>query len=263
MKSFHHFTFEYDQLFPQWDFTIDQAELLRFSEKYGTVECEIDDNDPQQKMLKCASLGNDACLKINEPEIGKSYCLRKTPKRRVQSFLGESSLKLRHTLDPSLFSSARGKYSQRKDIVLKSILRAIRRFYVNIFRARYPSLFICRVVYISESQIKEAVQEMCIELFTAEVKEKYHLNVFMQTLLDFKPPVYKEEHHVVIKRANQILKCCKSFSTNTFNKFCDDPCFRKICQKILISFEEEFLATLKNKEQNLERYKAVLCSFCE
>ncbi|CAI2369454.1 unnamed protein product [Moneuplotes crassus] len=261
MDTLPEFSFEYNQVFPQWDFASNYNELDKFSEKYGTVEQEFDDNS-QKKMFNLQELEDVRLQKFNKSSVKNIDCLRKNPRRKIQDFLGESSLKLRHTLDPSLFCSEKGKYSERKDIVLKAVMRAIRRFYMNIFRVRYPSLLLLRIINVSQAELTRAVEDMCLSLFPADTVQKYKLNIFMQTLLDLKPPSQNEEFKEVFKSASSILKCCKSFSSTLFDKVCSDPCLQKICQKIQTNFEDEFLATLKNKEQNLDRYKKVLYSLC-
>ncbi|CAI2369160.1 unnamed protein product [Moneuplotes crassus] len=254
------FNFQYNQLFPQWDFSTDYEELLQFSEKYGTVDHELG-NDPQLNISSCETEEDVISEQLHKASIKSKYSLRKNPRRKLKCFLGESTLKLRNTLDPSLFSSERGKYSMRKDIVCKTILRAIRRFYRNIFRAKNHYLFVWRIVDVPEEELTKAVNNMCAELFSPEIIDKYELNEFIQTFLDLKVSSKKK----VMKRSENAihaLKCCKNFSLSGFNKFRNDPCFQNICLKICIDFEKEFLATLRISKQNLDKYRRVLRSLC-
>ncbi|CAI2369119.1 unnamed protein product [Moneuplotes crassus] len=262
MDSFQDLNFEYDGQFPQWDFGISQNELTKFDEKYGTVEPSFI-YDCDRKMLNLQVLEDVAIPQLDNSTTKGAYSLRKNPKRKMQCFLGESSLKLRQTFDPSLFSSERGRYSARKDIVMKAVLRGIRRFYLNIFRSRYPPLFLSKTAKAPGAQVSEAVQEMCVELFSEEVVMKYKLHIFMQTLLNLKSITDKQESSQEFKSANQVLKCCKSFSSRAFSKVCDDSCFQKICSKIRSDFEEEFLTSLKGQEHSHARYREVLNNFCE
>ncbi|CAI2368947.1 unnamed protein product [Moneuplotes crassus] len=260
MDHLQSLNFEYGHEFPQWDFNINQNEFIKFDEKNGTVELSSQD-EINLKMLKMQTLEDVGSSQSEKPLSKNSYSLRKNPKRRLQCFLGESSLKLRQTLDPSLFSSKTGKYPARKDITMKAVLRGIRRFYINIFRARYPTLFFSKLAKAQNTQISQDVHEMCVELFSEEVVMKYKIHIFMQALLNLKLVEDKQESSQEFKRASQVLKCCKSFSSRAFSQFCDDPCFLKICQKIQSDYEEEFLSSLKSKEHNYERYREVLNNF--
>ncbi|CAI2369962.1 unnamed protein product [Moneuplotes crassus] len=262
MLNFTDFTFEYDQLFPQWDFSTDYKELLQFSEKYGTVGYGFGVK-LSKKMFDPENSDKSQCSHVDAASNQGIYSLRKDMERKTLPALSEPSLKVRQTGNCLILNSKRMKYSARKDIVLKAVLRAIRRFYLNFFKARYPSLFLWRIVNVPQAQLTKSVKEMCIELFSAEIVEKYKLNIFVQALLDLKPVVKEDESNDVSNKASLAMKCCKSFSTSTFNKISKDPCFKKICQKIRMDFEEEFLETLKNQEVNFERYRKVLYSLSE
>ncbi|CAI2368890.1 unnamed protein product [Moneuplotes crassus] len=76
MNSIPEFTFEYNQGFPQWDFSINQSELSRFNEEYGTLDLSPSD-DSQKKMFNVQTLTGAGSPQLIKSPPKKSYSLRK------------------------------------------------------------------------------------------------------------------------------------------------------------------------------------------
>lgn len=94
--------------------------------------------------------------------------------------------------------------SKRKDVVIKTLLRSIRRYYLRLFKTQNPKLVRRRIVNVQPKQLRLSLEALCKDIL-GEKSANTNLVVFMQTILNLKPPHNIQDHKQSVMRGSEFL----------------------------------------------------------
>ena len=153
--------------------------------------------------------------------------------------------------------------SRRSDVVNKSLLRSIRRYYLLKFRKQNKDLMRKRLTNVKMNKILNALKLICEEEF-----EQNKISVgfeelarFMLVFLNLKPRRYYGYDKNIINKAGQVQDCMRKYSYIKFQNLNSIEELKIMTLKIKESYIDDFFLKMKINKQNEEVYKQAMDAF--
>ena len=153
--------------------------------------------------------------------------------------------------------------SRRSDVVNKSLLRSIRRYYLLKFRKQNKDLMRKRLTNVKMNKILNALKLICEEEFNQiEISAGLEdLAKFMLVFLNLKPRRYYGYDKNIIYKAFQVQDCMRKYSSIKFQNLNSIEELKILTLKIKESYIDDFFLKMKIKEENVEVYRQAMNSF--
>lgn len=140
--------------------------------------------------------------------------------------------------------------SKRKDVIGKTLLRAVRRFFMRKFKLFNRRIIRKRIINVSPTHLAAGTKKMCESVFDeTAVGDEFVL--FMQTFLNLKPNEKSEEKSASSKRANEVLDCLNNFS---MAKYAVIKWYKEVKAMIQV-IHNKYMEEIFEKEKSFRREK--------
>ena len=172
--------------------------------------------------------------------------------------IDEDSWKLSEGADvvDSSSSSKRKLLHLRSDVVNKTLLRSIRKFYINKFKKVNRSIVRKRFKNVKTTNILRALIKFWMEEFSGtryEIDYK-SLAEFMMVFLSIKPSSTFKFRKEAVDKATQVQECIGKYSLDKFKNVKKIKEFRILIVKIYNCSLDELLSSVKTIKNNKDRY---------
>ena len=135
------------------------------------------------------------------------------PKIKEKSEMWNSEI-----VDPTQISSESNTFSFREDVIHKTMIRAVKRFYTKLFKQENPKLFRKRIVNVRVFEILDALEKMCETYIGSECSAT--MAEFLLKFLGLKPKNVMQYSFSADKRAEIAISCMYNYSYGKFVKLC-------------------------------------------
>ena len=157
-------------------------------------------------------------------------------------------------------SSDQNWLSVRSDLVNKTLIRSIKKLYLNKFKELNKRIVRKRFVNVEADIIMQALVNFWTLEF-AEISYEIDLNFmaeFMMLFLGINSYDDYEFSKEAVAKANQAIDCMKIFTFKKLKKVWEAKEFKILLLKICNSELEEFLSSVKAVKNNKDRYKQAI-----
>ena len=150
----------------------------------------------------------------------------------------------------------------RDDVVNKTLLRCIKRFYLNEFKSRNKEIVRKRYVNTSSELLLDRVESLCSDLFP-NIKKRDLLSQFMFIIIDIKEHDGLDFNKTVEKKGKSVVSCMKSYTTKKFNSLYNQREIKKLARYVFENHLETLITSEKAIQANKDRYLKAIEDFIE
>jgi len=145
------------------------------------------------------------------------------------------------------------KLSTRRDVVSKTILRIMKRYFVQIFKEMYPKL---KLKVNSIEEYLESAKQF-LSTLNGEISSNDHIKYFIAQMVSLKLTAKFEVNNQMKGSLKLLDSCLYSYSDKAMNKL-----FKDSSAKILFNYffenGQRFFGAEKNVVKNLSEYSCAL-----
>lgn len=186
----------------------------------------------------------------NAKDTNTEYSVSEEDKDHQDSSCWESNVLT--TLNSNLDNPQKA-LSIREDVVHKTMIRAVKRFYLKLFKQQNIKLFRKRIVNSRVQDILKALSKMC-ETFSG-TENPDDLAEFLLKFLALKPKNYMQYSFASEKNAELAITCMYNYSYGKFAKLCTVKEFSLLFVNLYENHSEEvFEAEKKTLKLHSEIY---------
>lgn len=167
-----------------------------------------------------------------------------------------------NTKSKSTYNYKAHSLALRDDVVNKTLLRSIKRFYLNKFKKNHSDLVKARFKNLKVEVLLKALEDFSKEEFP-EYKNPELFAEFMMLFLGLKPGNKYKYNEAVASKAGQVIGCMYSYSSKKFRSLRSIKELGLIAFKVYESHLENFISGEKTMMNSKTRYKNAFIDFID
>lgn len=148
-------------------------------------------------------------------------------------------------------------FSLRDDVVNKTILRSIRRYYLNLFKRKYPAIVRKRFRNVKAVKIFEAVEGLVEKVFP-NCQHKPELSDFLYVVLGIKSSAMFNLEDKSKNRGHKVAVCLHRYSGALFSQLFEFWELQTLFCHVYDDNYDKFLNSEKTIKSNRNKYERVM-----
>lgn len=169
------------------------------------------------------------------------------PKQKEDTHVWNSEL-----TDESQSKADSNTFSFREDVIHKTMIRAVKRFYTKLFKQEFPKLFRKRIINVRVFEILDALEKMCETYIGSECSAS--IAEFLLKFLGLKPKNIMQYSFSADKRAEIAISCMYNYSYGKFAKLCK---VREFCLLFEHLYENHLDVVFEAEKKTLKLHNGV------
>ena len=184
-------------------------------------------------------------VRPQETQCKKIVHSQKQNKRKAESSNSELEIA------PAEGYKKKTDFNRRHDVMNKTIMRAVKRFYQRIFKQQNPQFFKQRLVNVPYCKLHVALRAICAKLFRGSASSK--LPSFLVYFLRLKKINSEGRGPRGNRNAKLMIDCMYKYTSNRFSGLDKIPEFTFLFNHIYDNFQEELF---EGEENTLKKWRS-------